>query len=372
MGIKEKLAEIDLEMSRTQKNKATEHHLGRLKAQRAKLMAELIESQTKKTTAGDGFEAPRSGDARVAMIGFPSVGKSTTLTELTAADSKTAEYEFTTLTCIPGVFDYKGARIQLLDLPGIIDGAATNRGNGRRVISTARSADCVLMVLDASQGELQKVLLTQELAKMGIRLNQLPPDLQIVKKSSGGINIISPIPLTHLNDTIVKTILKEYKITNADITCREDCTVEQLIDVVVGNRVYLPCVYMYNKIDFLTIEEIDRLAKLSRHNVMTSLSHRLGIRSLLACLWEHLSIKRIYTKSKDERIPTFHDPLILTHEVTIRDVCHCIHGDMERKFNHAMVWGSSVKTQPSMCGIEHKLHDEDVVQIFIKLPSNTI
>lgn len=71
-------------MDRTQKNKATAYHLGLLKAKVAKLKRELIEpAGGKKGTAGQGFEVSRTGDARVGMIGFPSVGKSTLLTKLT-------------------------------------------------------------------------------------------------------------------------------------------------------------------------------------------------------------------------------------------------------------------------------------------------
>ena len=94
-------------MSRTQKNKATEYHLGQLKAKLAKLRTQLQEpAKGAGGGAGDGFEVQKYGDGRVALIGFPSVGKSTLLTVLTGTASEAAAYEFTTLTCIPGVIRY--------------------------------------------------------------------------------------------------------------------------------------------------------------------------------------------------------------------------------------------------------------------------
>lgn len=48
-------------------------------------------------------------------------------------DVQVAAYEFTTLTCIPGVVHYRGAKIQMLDLPGIIEGAKDGKGRGRQV-----------------------------------------------------------------------------------------------------------------------------------------------------------------------------------------------------------------------------------------------
>lgn len=59
--------------------------------------------------------------------------QSTLLSTLTHTHSEAASYEFTTLTCIPGVIEYRGANIQLLDLPGIIEGAAQGKGRGRQV-----------------------------------------------------------------------------------------------------------------------------------------------------------------------------------------------------------------------------------------------
>ena len=139
--IMEKIASIELEMSRTQKNKATAAHLGSLKAKLAKLRRDLIEPSSKGGPKGEGFDVTKTGDCRVGLVGFPSVGKSTLLNKLTGTFSEVAAYEFTTLTCIPGIIHYKDCKIQLLDLPGIIEGASEGKGRGRQVIGVARSVD---------------------------------------------------------------------------------------------------------------------------------------------------------------------------------------------------------------------------------------
>jgi hypothetical protein len=83
--------------------------------------------------------------------GFPSVGKSSLLTELTGTNSEAAAYEFTTLTCIPGVIHYNDAKIQLLDLPGIIEGAAQGKGRGRQVgvHAAAHTSSCSTRLFDS-------------------------------------------------------------------------------------------------------------------------------------------------------------------------------------------------------------------------------
>ena len=149
MTTAQKIAEIETEMARTQKNKATNSHLALLKTKLAKLKRELIEPAGGKGGAGgEGFDVKSSGDARVGLIGFPSVGKSTLLTKLTGQFSEAADYEFTTLTCIPGVYNYRGTKVQLLDLPGIIEGAKDGKGRGKQVIGVARTCTLILIVLD--------------------------------------------------------------------------------------------------------------------------------------------------------------------------------------------------------------------------------
>jgi len=366
MGLLEKIKDIELEVSRTQKNKATEHHLGILKAKLARYRAQLMEGPKGAGGGkGEGFDVEKSGDARVAMIGFPSVGKSTLLNKLTATESATAAYEFTTLTCIPGVIQYKGAQIQLLDLPGIIEGAAEGKGRGRQVIAVGRSSDLILMVLDASKGEVQKRLLTKELESVGIRLNKRPPSIYFKIKKTGGISFTTTCGgLTHLDERVCYGILHEYKIFNAEIIVREDSTVDDFIDVVEGNRSYIKCLYVYNKIDTITIEDVDVVAR-TEHSVVISANWNLNLDYLLDRIWEYLAMVRIYTKRRGTP-PDFLDCLILTQQrygCTIEAICNMIHRDMVKEFKYALVWGTSVKHRPQRVGISHALEDEDVVQI---------
>ncbi len=175
--------------------------------------------------------------------------QSTLLSSITKTESEQASYEFTTLTCIPGVIEYAGANIQLLDLPGIIEGAAQGKGRGRQVIAVARTADLIFMVLDATKQDVHKDLLERELESVGIRLNQKPPNIYFKQKKGGGITFNSTVALTRIDEKLVQMILHEYKIFNAEVLFREDATPEQFIDVIQGNRVYLSCLYVYNKID---------------------------------------------------------------------------------------------------------------------------
>ncbi|CAG0923978.1 unnamed protein product [Notodromas monacha] len=364
MGILEKISEIEKEIARTQKNKATEYHLGVLKAKLAKYRQQLLEPTGKKGEKGEGFDVLKSGDARVALIGFPSVGKSTLLSTLTDTHSEAASYEFTTLTCIPGVISYNGANIQLLDLPGIIEGAAQGKGRGRQVIAVARTADLVLMMLDATKGHVQRGLLEAELESVGIRLNKPKPNIYFKLKKAGGISFNATCILSKIDEKLVQMILHEYKIFNAEVLFREDCTADELIDVICANRVYLPCLYVYNKIDQVSMEEVDRLARMP-NTVVVSCNMKLNLDYLLETVWEMLALVRVYTK-KPGQPPDFDDGLILRKGCNAEHVCHAIHRTIVATFKYALVWGTSTKFNPQRVGLNHVMNDEDVIQIVKK------
>ncbi len=347
-------------MNKTQINKHTEHHIGMLKAKLARLRAELEASTSK--GGGAAFEIRKGGDATVVLIGLPSVGKSTILNRLTNAKSKVAAYAFTTLTVVPGILRLNGADIQILDLPGIISGASSGRGRGRRVLSVARNADLVLLVLDVFQpGQIQ--VLRSELHEMGIRINQRPPDVVITKSNKGGLAITTSVKLTKLSQATVKGIADAYGFSNGGILIREDVNDDQLIDVLTGNRRYVPALVVLNKVDLVTPQYLAAVRKqVGTDFVPVSAEKGLNMELLAERIWETLNFIRIYLKRPDGDAD-FEKPLILPAGSTLRDVCKKIHPRFVEGAKYAFVTGSSSKFQGQRVSLDHVPADKDVVTI---------
>ena len=364
----QKIQDIEAEMARTQKNKATNAHLGLLKAKLSKLKRELVDgTKGGGGGGGEGFDVRASGNARVGLIGFPSVGKSTLLTKLTGTFSEAAGYEFTTLTCVPGTIRYNGAKIQLLDLPGIIEGAKDGKGRGRQVIGVARTCHLILIVLDAMKPLTHRRKIQRELEGFGIRINKKKPNIVFQQKQKGGINLTSTVQLgEEWNLDVVTAVLKEYRINCAHISVRDEkATIDDLVDIIQGGVVYIPVLYVLNKVDGITIEELDLLDKVP-HYVPISAHQEWNFDELLSMTWEYCNMIRIYTKPKGA-IPDYNEPVILSRDKkSLGDLCDSLHKEIRKKFKYAWVWGSSVKHQPQKCGLTHELDDEDIVQIVKK------
>jgi small GTP-binding protein len=366
MGIPEKIKAIQDEMARTQINKATEHHIGLLKAKIAKLKREQEENIVKKSgIKQDGFDVRRSGDATVVFIGLPSVGKSTLLNKMTDAQSAVGAFQFTTLTVVPGMMEHRGARIQVLDLPGIIKGASSGKGLGKRILSVARSADLVLLMLDVFQPFHEDVLVN-ELGNIGIRLNSLPPNITIEKSSMGGIAIAQQVKLTKISEKHLKDLLHIYGIVSARVVIREDVTSEQVADYIAGNISYSKSLTILNKIDLVDKEFLEELkTKIKSEVIEVSANSEINIELLKDKIYQKLNFIRIYMRPKGGETD-FKEPLIAREGDTVEEICNKLHRNLKKQFRFAMVWGKSVKFGGQRVGLSHILLDEDVLTIIKK------
>ncbi|TGC07317.1 OBG GTPase family GTP-binding protein [Methanolobus halotolerans] len=363
MSIHEDIQAVEEEIRKTPYNKATSHHIGRLKAK----LARLRDDVTKKAAAkggGEGYSVRKSGDATVTLVGFPSVGKSTLLNKLTDANSEVGAYEFTTLDVIPGVLEYKNATIQLLDVPGLVKGAASGRGRGREVISVVRNCDLVLFLLDVFQPQHHDVL-TQELYDAGIRLNQKAPDVVIKRQDRGGVSISSTIDL-ELPDDLIKTILGEYKIHNAHVLIRENIDVDQLIDVVMGNRVYIPAIVAINKVDMADEFVLEEAKKVFPDATYISANEEKNLDAVRDLVYDSLDFIRVYLKPQGGPAD-MEEPMIVRKGITVGEICDNLHRDFRRKFRYAHVWGKSAKHPGQRAGLDHVLYDKDLLTLIIAM-----
>ena len=365
MGLPEKIKKLEDDIHKTQVNKKTEHHIGLLRAKIAKLKAEMEEQQSRKSGSRTGYDVKKSGDATVVLIGLPSVGKSTLLNRLTNAKSKVAAYQFTTLEVVPGVMEFGGARIQVLDLPGIIKGASSGKGLGKRVLAVARSADLILFIVDVFQPEARDVL-ERELRSTGIRADESPPNVVIEKVDSGGISVASLVKLTKMSESLVKDILRVYDVNGARVVIRQDIDDQQLVDVLAGNRVYVPSLTVMNKIDLVNAgftEELTR--KLPYRFVPISAESDVNILALKEEIYKRLDFLRIYMRRRTGETD-FEEPMVVRGGATIGDVCDMVHRNMKDGFRYALVWGKSVKFGGQRVGMTHRLMDQDVLTIVTK------
>lgn len=174
----------------------------------------------------------------------------------------------------------------------------------------------------------------------------------------------STVALTELTNEVVERVCYEYKMHNAEVLIREDISVDQLIDVIEGNRRYVTCFYVYNKVDLITLEEAERIGRTSRC-IPLSCELELGTEYLLKCVWHAMNLRRVYTKPQGAK-PDFDEPVLLGSNRgghTVEALCHQVHSSLVDEIAYANVYGRSVKFSPQRVGLQHELADEDVVEI---------
>ncbi len=358
------IKELEDEIKKTKYNKATQGHFAILKAKIAVLKEKQESRSVQKTGKSDhGYQVRRSGNATVILLGFPSTGKSTLLNALTDAKSEVAAYAFTTLSVIPGMMEYRQAKIQVLDVPGIVAGAASGKGRGREVLAVIRSADLVVVVVDVNHPEHYPAIL-REAAESGIRINKVKPEVFIKKQAKGGILIGKTCKLD-VDDETIRSVLREFKINSAEVLIRSPLNVDDLIDVIEGQKKYIPGVVCVTKSDSVSPEVLNKVVTDLKADVAISAENNFHLTELKDLIFDRLDFIRIYLKEPKKEADML-EPLIITRHSTIGDVCSKLHKDFAQKFRFARVWGKSTKFPGQRLMLPHVLADGDILEIHVK------
>ncbi|MGB9732579.1 MAG: GTPase [Candidatus Micrarchaeales archaeon] len=352
--LQRRLEELKEEYSKTKYNKATDKHLGILRAKIAKINRAL---KSKGKRHGKGFNIKKSGDATVALVGFPNSGKSSLLKALTGVDSKVANYSFTTVDLIPGMLEYKGAKIQIFDIPGLIEGAHEGKGGGYKVASAIKVADLLLIVVDATDYK-QVYSLLNELSMLGIKIGE--PKVKIEELPKGGISIASE-GHNAPEEKEVKEILEGFGIYNANVIFYANSSASDVVDAAAGGA-YMHALIALNKIDIAEdysqiAEEIEE--KTGIKVIPVSALNIYNIEELKEGIFSSLRLMRIYLKPKLSSEKS--EPMIVKEGSKVGDVAKKIHFEFAEKARYAYITGPSAKFKNQIVGKEHVLMDGDTI-----------
>ena len=107
--------------------------------------AQIVETRTRgRVLNRDSIAVRREGAAQIALVGPPNAGKSSLLQALSSIQIKTGDYAFTTTRPVPALTRIEGVLVQLVEIPGLIEGATDDRGGGRALLGVLRGADAIV------------------------------------------------------------------------------------------------------------------------------------------------------------------------------------------------------------------------------------
>lgn len=306
----EKLAALEEMHATIPKHKGTEKMRADIKRRISKLKEK--ETESKKGKRVDEFHIVKQGAGQVVLLGLTNSGKSTLLSHLTAAESEAADYPYTTRKPVPGMVEFEDITFQLVDMPPIC-GEATEGP----VISLARNADLIALVLDSSEEILLDHIeeVRAELSKSRtVLLGENAPEREY--------------PL----DTLAK---RAFIIANKiDIPGAEE-------NLAVLNEFYS---------DEFIIQPV-------------SAKTGVGLEELKHRMFESLDIIRVYTKAPGKPAD-MSKPFTLKKGSTLTDFAAVVHKDFVHQLRYARAWGKNI-LEGAQIGRDHVLEDGYVVELHI-------
>jgi small GTP-binding protein len=163
----------------------------------------------KKVVHRDSIAVRREGAAQIALVGPPNAGKSSLLQALSAIQIRTGDYAFTTTRPVAATTRLGGVLVQLVEIPGLIEGAAEDRGGGRALLGVLRNADAILFchACDRPLKELETI--RGEVAAAGIELPALLAATKSDEAPPPDHSELRVLPVSVLDDASLERLREE-------------------------------------------------------------------------------------------------------------------------------------------------------------------
>ncbi|MDK6028414.1 TGS domain-containing protein [Ignisphaera sp. 4213-co] len=361
----EKLRALEEFLSAVPKHKGTENLVRWIRKRMAELREEVEEKKQRKTGSGLSFFVEKEGAAQLVLLGLTKSGKSALLKFLTGAKVEVSDVPYTTKFPAIGMMQYKDIQFQIVEAPSIIPNGG---GWNTKVAGLAKNSDGIIIVLDATRDyENDFKLIIDFLNDHGIVIEKPKGFVEFEKRHAGGIRIINYGKLVGTEDEVIK-LLNSYRIYNAIVKIYGEVNIDDVEKAIFERTIYKPALILINKIDALgnngAALKIGFLNNFKIPVFFVSAIRGFNKDVLGNKIFELLNIVRIYTKPPNGEPSS--KPLVLKKGSTVQNVAEAIHKDFVRKFAYARVWGSSVKYPGQRVGLDHVLHDGDIVEIVLK------
>jgi len=265
------------------------------------VMGEIEQTRTRSRVVHRDSIAPRrEGAAQIAIVGPPNAGKSSLLQALSNIQIKTGDYPFTTIRPVACLTRIHDVLIQLVEIPGLIEGASDGRGGGRALLGVLRDADAIVYCADVREPVTSLVQVRKEVAAAGI---DMPAILTATK--------LDEIPSGDARGGPAE--LERIRAAVPDLP-------------VIG-------------VSVLDESSLDAFRE---------------------AVWHLTGLVRVFTRkpgSADE------DPLALPSGATVLDAAGALHAELADACLGGRVWGTSVAFAGQRVGRDHTLAEGDVVEI---------
>ena len=362
----EKLRALEEFLSAVPKHKGTSKLRARVRHQMAVLRREIEAKKRKKKSGGPKFFVSKEGVAQVILVGLTNSGKSILLKTLTNANPQVSEEPFCTKTPVPGMLQYEGVDIQVVEAPALVEGASRGAMWGAQTLALIKNADFISLLVDLSYDPRSQLkALIQELSYAGVLLIPKKFKVSIEKRKGSGVSILG---LSVEEAERLREALEDLGLSDIVIKVSGEVGAEQVMNAIMGYK-FKPAVVIGTKYD-IGKENYSVLKEECRKIGLKTLPFYLNIdkeyvkRELFNTVMNSLRLIRVYTKSPRSRDPDPR-PIILEEGATVLDLAKNLHSRLYKGFRYAKVWSSRFRFNPQRVGAKFPLGDGDIVEIII-------